>query len=493
MFVLINNYNILMKQTLTLSSNQHLAMTPKLQQAIRLLQLSTQMLDLEIKNLLEKNPLLEIEPENASDPSEGTSESLVKNSLDENLWQPDHDEIINLSEVLQTEDKGQEYQEWLYNRQSEISLKHHLLWQMNISSFKSKEQLIATVIIDAINDEGYLSIPLTEIQENLCLQYPDHEKFEVDEIENVLSKIQLFEPTGVCSRNLAECLSLQLFSLSKNTPFLQQAKNALNELDLIANREYKKLKTKLNITETEIKGVLELIRCLNPKPCSKYINLSGNYIIPDLKIVKKKSVYRVELNMAILPRLRLNPEYLTWMNRVSTQKGNESLKNHFNEARYFMRSLQIRNNTLLKVAEHITQHQQAFFEKGEEYLQPLNLSTIAHECNLHESTISRITTQKYIETPRGMFELKYFFASEVAKNQNELNKHLCNKAIRAFVRKMIVNESPLSPLSDAKISKMLLEEGIRISRRTVTKYREQMKIPSSKLRLSFLGPGNDVK
>lgn len=478
-----------MKPTLSLSLNQHLAMTPQLQQSIRLLQLSTQALDMEIKIQLDNNPFLEIESELPQGASENANVMTPYNIY--NSYNTQYNNTNSAS------DKMREYQEWLYNRQNDLSLKEHLLWQMNVGSFSVREQIIASLIIDSINDEGYLATPLDELQESLKLQYPDQETFEITEIEDCLRKIHNFEPTGIGSRTLLECLSLQLINLPKNTPFLKQTLTALNYLDLLAKRDFIQIQKKLMISDAELEGIRHLIKSLNPKPGTKYLDIKGNYVIPDLKVIKKKELYKVELNTNIIPKISLNSEFMNRVKSKGFEKMNESMKTYFSEAKLFLKALQIRHTTLLKVAEQIVVHQQKFFAHGLEYLQPLSLNTIAHECGLHESTVSRVTTQKFLDTPQGLFELKYFFSPMLPKNQSHseqpTEKHTCNKAIRALVKKWIANESPQEPLSDAKISSMLLKEGIQISRRTVTKYRELMNIPSSQQRQSFTGAKKEVK
>lgn len=446
-----------MKQQLLLKQTLKLSMTPKLQQAIRLLQLSTQSLELEIQSLLDKNPVIEKVPEP---------------DLDFNVNE------FNTSSRMQPED----YQDWLINREKTATLQEHLLWQLMIGSFSEKERLIGHLIIEDINEEGYLSNSLEEVLSAFHSHYPEQDKTDLNEIESLLSRIQTFEPTGVGARTLIECLGIQLNNLPPKTPGLKLALDALPYLDLIGKRDYQTLQKKLGITEPALKTMLKLLKSLNPKPGAQFGPQKSEYAIPDLIVRKKNDRFVVELNMRTVPKLRLNPDYIHLMNRAGTSQSAALLKEHFLEAKHFLKSLEIRNQTLLKVAEKIVGHQQAFFQLGEQALKPLILQTISNACHLHESTISRITTEKYLACTKGLFELKYFFSNFVCHHPDSEEQAYSNKAIQAWVKNLILAESGTMPLSDAKIAGILLKEGIHISRRTVTKYREKLKIPSSQER-----------
>lgn len=504
-----------MKTTLTTSQTQQLKITPQLQQAIRLLQLSSQALELEINTQLDKNPFLELDQEQSTDLSENSSDTFgglgaegsevseVSEASEalgsSDSFSSDTDYSYDNREYQTAErsrsDHFQEHQEWLINRETETTLRQHLLWQLTMGNFSENERLVATLLIDEINEEGYFACTLEEIQISFIQQYPEYETLSLDEIEVVLQRIQHFDPLGVGARSLMECLSIQLTSLPKQTSWAKEAIHALQHLDLIGKRDYTRLKKELRLDDTGLKGVLKVLKAQNPKPGSCFLTKRQDYIVPDLIVRKKNGRFVVELNMKTIPKLRLNSEYINLMNRVGTERSNTILKAHFNEARLFLNSLKHRQDTLLNVAEHIVHYQQAFFEYGAAKLRPLILQTIANDCGIHESTVSRITSQKYIDSPRGMFELKYFFSSAACENRQFGNAStsisISTKAIQAEVRKLIEHESPTNPLTDDTITKRLSIEGIHISRRTVTKYREKMKIKSSHDRRS-LNLFNDI-
>lgn len=465
-----------MKPTLTLTQTQQMTMTPQLQQAIRLLQLSNQGLDLEIKTQLDKNPFLELE----HDPSPDNPKYSNSHHFDKNF---DHFDYSSGDKAI--DGYSQDYHEWLFNRETENTLQQHLLWQLNMGSFSDSEHLVATQLIDAIDEEGYLACSLEEIQESFIQQYPEHEALTLNDIESVLQAIQHFDPIGIAARHFLECLSIQLNALPKETPFIQETVQALNFLDLVGKRDYAKLKKRLKTNEEGINTVIKTLKNLNPKPGKNWSRKKTDYIVPDLIVMKKNNRFVVELNMKTLPKVRLNPEYVSFMNRVGTDHSSLLLKEHFNEAKHFLKSIQHRQVTLLMVAEYIVEFQQSFFEFGAEKLRPMILQEVSRDCGIHESTVSRITTQKYLDTPKGLIELKYFFSSVAYENQTSPEQSYSTKAIQAMVKKIISLESPKNTFTDDTIMKMLALEGIQVSRRAVTKYREKMKIPTSHQRRSF--------
>lgn len=512
-----------MRSRLAITQHQYLSLTPQLQQAIRLLQLSNQSLALEIEAALSQNPFLELESETeigitGTEIGIGTgtvlkpeSESASKSTLASELESESDLESMSQTSDLQessscydssytgdfTENNflskvSREYDEWLYNRESDITLHQHLLWQLNIGSFSEKERLLGSLLIDGINDEGYLSCDLKEIQNNFTKLYPDQEAFSLTEIEIILYKIQHFEPLGVGSRTLIECLCLQLSAQSKDTPLLREALHAVQYLELIAKRDFQNLKKRMKWDDTMLQSVLKILKSLHPKPGHAWLGQShrSEYVLPDLWVRKKNGIFVVQLNMTTLPKIQLNAEYASWVKRADTKNKNggktennkysniKKIKEHYQEAKNFINSIKTRNHTLLQVAKTIVEHQQNFFSKGAEYLVPLKLHEISEKCDLHESTVSRVTTHKFMDTPRGLFELKYFFSNTVNPNKSA-------KAIQAWMKKILATENKNHPLSDEDMTKLLFKEGIRITRRTVTKYREKIKIPSSHERRSL--------
>lgn len=458
-----------MKQSFELKQQQKLKITPQLQQAIRLLQLSSQELSMEVQAMLEANPLLELD--NTDDLQEM---SLQSPCLDDDI--PDHE-----TSNQDSSDHHSATLEYETQKPEEPSLQECLLWQINLSGFSSKERLIANAIIDAISEDGYLSCHLEEIQDTLQAQ--ESGEFAMADIETVLFKIQQFEPLGVGARNLSECLGIQLNSLPPKTPWLLQAKHLVNsELPLLGIKDYPGLCSALQITKNDLKGVIRLITKLDPRP-GRQIHThvkSTECIIPDLILKKKKEGFVVELNMEVVPKIRLNMDYALALKSVSTDReGGTFYKQHLKEAQWFIQGLKKRYSTLLKVANCIIKKQSDFLERGEEFMQGLSLQDIASLTDLHESTISRVTTNKYLHTHRGSFELKHFFSTEVKTEDGALH---AATAIKAMIKKIIENESSVNPLSDEAIREILLKKNIALSRRTITKYREAMRIQPSKQR-----------
>lgn len=450
-----------MKQTLTLKPQQRLNMTPQLQQAIRLLQLSAQELDIEIQTIVETNPLLEI------DHSEQLNHHL--------------NNYPNDSQSFNDQQQGyQEYQNEYQNQKAiETTLQQHLLWQINFSAFSSTERLIANTLIDAISEDGYLSCNLEEIQDTLRIQSLG--EFAMAEIESVLHKIQQFEPLGIAARQLSECLYIQLNHLPPNTSWLTQAKQLVrSHLPLLGSKNYPSLCSILNVSQQNLKRVIDLITKLDPKP-GQQIHLSkrSECIIPDLLLKKKNGKFVVELNMDTIPKLRINTNYASLLKSVGTEQETLFFRQHLKEAKWFLKGLENRYSTLLKVANCMVTQQSRFLSLGEEFMQGLSLEAIAKMTNLHESTISRVTTHKYIHTHRGTFELKHFFSTQI---QADTGETYSTTSIKAMIKKLIREEASHAPLSDEQIKELLLNKKIPLSRRTVSKYREAMQIPSSKKR-----------
>jgi len=486
-----------MKQALQLRLGQHLTMTPQLQQAIKLLQLSTLELNIEIQEALDSNLMLEVTEEADNEHSAGqeanldtpdtrenqeaqadTSDSTELNSNQEmpdelpvdSSWDDVYENIISAPSQASTEFDNREYE--TYDSSGE-SLVEHLRWQMQLTPFSDTDIAIAEVIIDAINDDGYLSITLEEIHSAL----PEELEVEEDEIEAVLHRIQNFDPVGVAARNLQESLLIQLNQFAFESPWLEQAKELINKhFDLLANREYAQLTRRMKISEDELKEIVQLIQSLNPRPGSQITNAKPEYIVPDVYVSKVNGHWQVKLNPDSAPRIRVNAHYASMIKQVNNSEENAYLKNHLQEARWFIKSLLSRNETLLKVANEIVKRQKDFLEYGEEAMKALVLHDIAEVVEMHESTISRVTTKKYMHTPRGIFELKYFFSSHVSTASGG---ECSATAIRALIKKLIAAELPNKPLSDSKLANILSDQGINVARRTVAKYREAMAIPPS--------------
>ncbi len=353
------------------------------------------------------------------------------------------------------------------------SLRDYLYWQMRLTPFNERELAMATAIIDAISESGYLSLSLEELCQGVQNEFP----VTLAEAEAVLKLIQHFDPQGVAARNPAECLLLQLEVLPEDTPWLADARRLVeHHLDMLADRDFNGLMRRLKVTREALQGIISLIQSLNPHPGARLSSDAPQYVTPDVLVYRQRQAWRVELNPENTPKLRINARYAALARRSAQSSDADCLKNHLQEARWFLKSLQNRNETLLKVATCIVERQRDFLEHGDEYMKPLILRDIAETLGMHESTISRVTTQKYMHTPRGIYELKYFFSSHVGTSDGG---ECSSTAIRAMIRKLIQAEDPGKPLSDDKIAKLLGTEGIQVARRTVAKYREAMTIPSS--------------
>jgi RNA polymerase sigma-54 factor len=329
-------------------------------------------------------------------------------------------------------------------------------------------------IIDAIDPNGRL----TQSSEDILSGFEqDQPEIELDEIIAVLHCIQQFDPPGVAAKDLQECLSIQLNQLSSDTPWLKQAKLIVNKhLALLGNRDYPQLLRRCKLKEAELQEILQLIQQMNPNPGESIATIKTEYVVPDVYVKKIKNRWVVELNPDIAPKLRINTDYASLVKRADNSNDNTYLRDNLQEARWFLKSLQSRNETLMKVATRIVEHQLGFLEFGEEAMKPLVLHDIAEAVEMHESTISRVTTQKYMHTPKGIFELKYFFSSHVSTTSGG---ECSSTAIRALIKKLVAVENPKKPLSDSKIALLLEEQGIQVARRTIAKYRESLAIPPS--------------
>lgn len=462
-----------MKASLQLRVGTQLTMTPQLQQAIALLQLSTLDLRQEIQQALESNPMLELE--------ESFGEQAVSETGEEEWASEIPDELATDSDWSDTyQDLGAPAGAGEgpdFEREASVqSLQGHLAWQLAMTDLDERARQIAESLIDAVDAAGYLAQPLDEIRDGLRSQGLGG--LRSAEIEQVLLRLQQFEPTGIFARDLRECLMLQLAVLPDDTPLLPQARRLVRQfLEALAGDDRRLLKRRLGLDDDALDTAIALVRSLDPRPGSAYSRVESDYVIPDLVARQDSRGWHVELNQEALPRLRIQPDYAALIRRADKSQDNQFLKDHLQEARWLMKSLSSRNDTLLRVGREIMARQLDFLEQGEEAMKPLILADIAEVVELHESTISRVTTQKYIHTPRGVFELKFFFSSQVGGN-GDGDAH-SSTAIRARIRKLIQEEPPRKPLSDSKLVTLLDEAGIQVARRTIAKYREAMGIPPS--------------
>ncbi len=495
-----------MKQSLQLKLGQQLTMTPQLQQAIRLLQLSTLDLQQEIQETLDSNPLLELVEEEFSDsapkdnnqrhqdPPEQSSDGPLENlersassddSPDNSDWEATIPEDLPVdvqwNDLLPSSssppagnlsEDGPDADYDSRNARSE-SLQDQLRWQLNLTRLSDTDRIIAMAIIDATDDSGRLTASVEEILDELVPELD----IDVDEVVAVLHCLQQFEPAGVCTRDLRECLLVQLKQLPADTPQLGHARTIVNRyMQQLGASDYNQIMRRAQLSEDELRAALDLIRTLDPQPGLSLETDTTEYVVPDVFVRKLNDRWTVELNPDIAPRLRINNDYASLIKRADSSADNTFLKDNLQEARWFLKSLQSRNETLMKVASKIVEHQRLFLEHGDEAMKPLVLHDIAEAVEMHESTISRVTTRKYMHTPRGIYELKYFFSSSVGTSGGG---ECSSTAIRALIKKLVAAENPRKPLSDNKIAQLLEEQGIKVARRTIAKYRDTLLIPPS--------------
>ena len=475
----------MLKPALQLKLGQQLTMTPQLQQAIRLLQLPVLELQAQIREALETNVMLEsedeagsletgdtaIEPTFESNPTAEaatTTESSDREQEVDLVDDPDwnNDQVTGPSETPWSgDDESRDFTD-----SKGETLQEHLTWQLEMSRLDERGMRIGAAIIDAINDDGYLIEPLAEITNNLQPEIVA----SVEEVERVLRHVQAMDPAGVGARSVSECIELQLRQLDPDTPGRDTALQiAANYLDQVADQQYALLRRQLRVSDDEMDHALALVRACQPRPGSSVHSVPAEYIVPDVFVRRTERGWAVEINPASLPRIRVNQSYAGLIGRSSDHA---MLRTQLQEARWLIRSLEIRNDTLLKVARCIVQRQSAFLENGDEYMQPMILKDVAEAVQMHESTISRVTTNKYMHTHRGVFEFRYFFSSHVAASDGT---EMSSTAIRAKIRKLVAAEEPDKPLSDSRIAEILSQEGVQVARRTVAKYREALGIPPS--------------
>ena len=473
-----------MKQGLQLRLSQQLAMTPQLQQAIRLLQLSTLELQQELQQALESNPLLEqIDTHEEIDTREtqdsetlDTADALEQKEMPEELpLDASWDTIYTAGTPSGTSGDYIDDELPVYQGETTQTLQDYLMWQVELTPFSDTDRAIATSIVDAVDETGYLTVPLEDILESI-----GDEEIDIDEVEAVLKRIQRFDPVGVAAKDLRDCLLIQLSQFHKTTPWLEEARLIISDhLDLLANHDFRTLMRVTRLKEDVLKEAVNLIQSLDPRPGQSIQTGEPEYVIPDVLVRKHNGHWTVELNSDSIPRLQINQHYASMCNNARNDGDSQFIRSNLQDAKWLIKSLESRNDTLLRVSRCIVEQQQAFFEQGEEYMKPMVLADIAQAVEMHESTISRVTTQKYLHSPRGIFELKYFFSSHV---NTEGGGEASSTAIRALVKKLIAAENPAKPLSDSKLTSLLSEQGIMVARRTVAKYRESLSIPPSNQR-----------
>ena len=494
-----------MKQTLQLRVSQHLALTPQLQQSIRLLQLSTLELHQELEQILTDNPLLE----RLDDPLDNSVRLLADGAISQQSLTSSTESSSN-TETSSTsaegdeagfdlpaagEESGSGEAEWSFDDVSrnskapddessrpqleahERTLREHLLEQVAVTVDNSRDRALVELLIDALDDNGYLEEALDTILERL----PEELEIDIDEMLVALKLLQSFDPAGVGARNAPECLSLQIRRFEKIPMVTRRMALTLveNHLELFAQREFNKLKKLLDCDDEDLREAQAVIRRCNPHPGAPFAGDASDYVVPDVIVKKSKNGFQVSLNRDVMPKLRVNAMYA---NILKQSKGEGSLTTQLQEAKWLIKNMRQRFDTILRVAEAIVERQRNFFSHGEVAMRPLVLREIADTLGLHESTISRVTTQKYMLTPHGMYELKYFFGSHVA---TEAGGEASSTAIRALIKQLIGAEDKKNPFSDSKITDMLAEQGMVVARRTVAKYREALKIPPVNLRKSL--------
>ncbi|PKO25759.1 MAG: RNA polymerase factor sigma-54 [Betaproteobacteria bacterium HGW-Betaproteobacteria-8] len=481
-----------MKQGLQLRFSQNLALTPQLQQSIRLLQLSTQELNQELETILQANPLLERDEKNA-DGSDAVDNFIPSSTAAQEI--PNPQDQARVEEAPVQENFADDYLEYSGNTRWEDSnsgndedsdysfqeaaietLHEHLLSQLKLLPLSERDQMLALLLVDAINDDGYLEQSLEE----LAAQIETESEVDVLELQTALKHIQNLDPAGVGARNLAECLSLQLRAMEEPLPLHDLTINLVeHHLPLLAARDYAKLRKVLHCDDEALRQAQHIITQLNPRPGNAFSNISSDHYIQHEIIVKKvKGVWIASLNDEVVPKLRINQIYANILKR-NRDSSNQYLMSQMQEAKWMIKNIQQRFSTILRVSQAIVDRQRNFFEHGEVAMRPLVLREIADELELHESTISRVTTRKYMLTPRGVYELKYFFGSHVA---TESGGACSATAIRALIKQMIAEEDPKRPLSDNQITDVLGKQGIVVARRTIAKYRESLQLPAASQR-----------
>ncbi len=493
-----------MKQSLQFKFSQNLALTPQLQQSIRLLQLSSQELNQELETILQENPLLERTDKNddgseninefasegfstrdaaistttAQKNEESVSESAPQDSLSEDYFGGGN------SHRWEENNNPDDDNDYAFQEAAAPTLREHLISQLQLMPLSERDQTLSMFLVDAVNEDGYLEQSLEELEELL----PEELEIDMLELETALKHIQHLDPPGVGARNLSECLILQLQLLQKeicgeNTNVSELAKQiAEHHLATLASRDYAKLKKTLRCDEESLRIAQQMLKQLNPRPGSDFTKLAaGHYIQHEVVVKKVKGHWLASLNDEVVPKLRINKLYADILKR-NRDSSNQYLNSQMQEAKWMIKNIEQRFSTILRVSQAIIDQQNQFFEHGEIAMRPLVLREIADELGLHESTVSRVTTRKYMLTPRGVYELKYFFGSHVSTDTGGA----CSAtAIRALIKQMVAEENPKKPYSDNQLTEVLSKQGIVVARRTIAKYRESLNIPAANQRKSL--------
>jgi RNA polymerase sigma-54 factor len=477
-----------MKHSLQLRLSQHLTLTPQLQQSIRLLQLSTLELNQELERILQENPLLERE-DDAREPAAAAAETAARNAepapaadaaeADAPAGETDSGEASALEDAplpgFRDDSEDGEHQQIAAE---DPTLRAHLLAQVSLKKLSPRDHQLVALLIDSLDDDGYL----TQSLEELAALLPAELQVDLDELQIALKHLQHLEPAGVGARGLGECLALQLAALPQDTRYRGEAlETARNHLETLAARDFGRLKKLLHCDDAALRAVQKLITGLNPKPGRNFSSEETRYVVPDVIVKKVKGVWLASLNPDAMPRLRINRLYAEILQR-NRGAGSQQLASQLQEAKWLIKNVQQRFDTILRVAQAIVDRQRHFLEHGEVAMRPLVLREIADTLDLHESTVSRVTTQKFMHSPRGIFELKYFFGSHVT---TEAGGAASSTAIRALIKQLVAAENARRPLSDGQISEILSQQGIMIARRTVAKYRESLQILPANLRKSL--------
>jgi len=477
-----------MKHSLQLRLSQHLTLTPQLQQSIRLLQLSTLELNQELERILQENPLLERDDEPREFAAPGVesgdraADAAPAAEIEAAESAPAANDNVEFGEMGDGPGAGYredgEENEYSQFAASAPTLRSHLIAQLSLMNVSERDSRLVALLIDSLDDDGYLSQSLEE----LAALLPAELEVGLDELQIALQHLQHLEPVGIGARSLSECLVLQLATLPPGTPFRAEAlETAMHHLETLAARDYARLRKLLHCDDATLRGVQKLIIGLNPRPGRNYSSDETRFVIPDVIVRKVKGVWIASLNPDAMPKLRVNRLYAEILQR-NRGTCSQQLTSQLQEAKWLIKNVQQRFETILRVSQAIVDRQRHFLEHGEVAMRPLVLREIAEALDLHESTVSRVTTQKFMHTPRGVFELKYFFGSHVA---TEAGGSASSTAIRALIKQLVAAENARKPLSDGQISEILSQQGIVVARRTVAKYRESMQILPVNLRKSL--------
>jgi len=463
-----------MKQSLSLKATQNLSLTPQLQQSIRILQLSAIELNSEIQEFLETNPLIE-ESDSSGKLAQEENNKNNENEQNSEEWQQAFETRTTTSKAAP--DSGFDFDATTASKET---LRENLVWQIQMTSLSEKDKVIANSIIYSLDSNGYLNIPT----EDLLILMPPEMEIELDEVQAVLKLIQTLEPLGIAAKDLRERLLIIISNDENESDCKQLAHDIIKDhLDVLGSRNLPKLKKLTGANQADLESAVHYITDMNPRISSPYDDEKNNYVVPDVIVKMINNRWHVELNSQVQKKLKINDVYTSMPKETLNGEASKYISENLQEAKWFIKSLHNRYDTLKRVATAIVEKQSAFLEHGEQALKPMVLQNIATELELHESTISRATSQKYMLTPLGVYELKYFFSSSLS---TEDGSSVSSTAIRSIIRKLIDEEPKNKPISDNKIAMSLEEQGFKVARRTVAKYREGMNIPSSSQRKSLL-------